>query len=604
MGTAALIFSCIAQRGITTRMSTHGLASIYIDVPALRPGTVGAYALALAAVAVATALELAIDRYIGGARYVTFLLPIIVTALISGLGASLFCLAISVAAVHFFLLQPGFSWYDELLALPALALFILAGLSSVILITGMRSAIEREHLQESKARLQFALDAARLGWWRYDGLSRVVSGDTRFKEIFDLTVDEMPIDDMKGRIHPDDAERFWADHEASLDHAGPQQFEHQYRILRRDGEVRWVEGRWLVHFEGVGREQRATSIVGTLRDITERKHHEELLQRQADLLDQSHDAILTMQTDGRGVVYWSRGAERLYGYTAAEAEGRRTHELLQTRAPIPIEDIDAQIVHEGSWYGELTHTTRDGRDIVVESHIVRVSYNGDTLALETNRDITERKRAEERLRLLMREINHRAKNMLAVVDAIAHQTATARPEEFIERFSERIKALAANQDLLIRNEWRGVEIADLVRGQLAPFASFIGRIALHGPKLRLKPAAAQAIGLALHELATNATKYGAFSTDKGRVDIAWRIIGDTCAMSWTECGGPPVSPPNQRGFGTTVIQAMAERSVDGVVDLDYAHSGVTWRLTCPAANLLESPGNVSNGNRAKAAAKL
>jgi PAS domain S-box-containing protein len=465
-------------------MSTQRLALIYIDVPALRPGTVGAYALALVAVAAATALEVAIDPYVGGARYVTFLLPVIITALISGLGASLFCLAISVAAVHFFLLQPGFSLYVELLALPALALFILAGLSSVILITGMRFAIERKHLQESKARLQFALDAARLGWWRYDVLDRVVSGDSRFREIFDLTVDEMPIDDMKKLVHPDDVESFWANHAASLDHADPRRFAHQYRILRRDGEVRWVEGRRLVHFEGAGREQRATSVVGTLQDITERKQR------------------------------------------------------------------------------------------------------------------------EEREHLLMREVNHRAKNMLTVVDAIAHQTATARPEDFIERFSERIKALAANQDLLIRNEWQGVEIADLVRGQLAPFASLIGRIAVHGPKLRLKPAAAQAIGLALHELATNAAKYGALSTDKGRVDLTWRIVGDACTMSWIECGGPLVSAPKQRGFGTTVMQAMAERSVDGVVDLDYAPSGATWRLTCPAANVLEPPGNVSRENRAEATARL
>jgi PAS domain S-box-containing protein len=123
-------------------------------------------------------------------------------------------------------------------------------------------------------------------------------------------------------------------------------------------------------------------------DITEHKEWaererllKERLRRQADLLDQSHDAILTLQTGGRGIVYWSRGAERLYGYTAAEAEGRRAHELLKTRAAIPIEDIDAQIVHGGSWDGELTHTTRDGREIVVESSIVCVSYDGKTFAI-------------------------------------------------------------------------------------------------------------------------------------------------------------------------------------------------------------------------------
>jgi PAS domain S-box-containing protein len=208
-------------------------------------------------------------------------------------------------------------------------------------------------------------------------------------------------------------------------------------------------------------------------------------------------------------------------------------------------------------------------------------------------DITEHKEREEREHLLMREVNHRAKNMLSVVDAIAHQTAARNPEDFIERFSERVQALSANQDLLIRNAWHGVETEDLVRAQLAHFADLIGsRIALRGSKLRLKPASAQAIGLALHELATNAGKYGALSTDRGRVDVRWRTNGDTFTISWTEREGPPVSTPKRRGFGTIVMDAMAARSVDGTVELDYAPSGVTWRLTCPAASALE-PGHVS-----------
>jgi two-component sensor histidine kinase len=188
----------------------------------------------------------------------------------------------------------------------------------------------------------------------------------------------------------------------------------------------------------------------------------------------------------------------------------------------------------------------------------------------------------------MSEINHRAKNLLSVVDAIAHQTAARTPEDFIERFSERIQSLSANQDLLTRNAWQGVEMEALVRAQLAPFADLMGsRIVVGGSKLRLNAASAQAIGLALHELATNAGKYGALSTDAGRVDIGWGTDGDTFTMSWTEREGPPVSGPQRRGFGTVVMGAMAERSVEGAVELDYAPSGLTWRLTCPAASALE-----------------
>ena len=127
-----------------------------------------------------------------------------------------------------------------------------------------------------------------------------------------------------------------------------------------------------------------------------------------------------------------------------------------------------------------------------------------------------------------------------------------------------------------------------MRAQLAHFADLVGpRLAVHGPKLRLNAAAAQAIGLASHELATNAGKYGALSVDAGRVDVRWRLEGVTFVMSWTERNGPPVSPPERRGFGSTVVDSMAKLSVGGKVELDYAPSGLIWRLTCPAANALE-----------------
>jgi PAS domain S-box-containing protein len=204
-------------------------------------------------------------------------------------------------------------------------------------------------------------------------------------------------------------------------------------------------------------------------------------------------------------------------------------------------------------------------------------------------DISGRKRAEEQVHLLMREVDHRAKNMLCLVQAIAHQTAAREPEDFIERFTKRIQALAANQNLLVRNEWRGVDVEDLAHAQLAPFADLIGsRIVVDGPRLHLNAAAAQTIGLVLHELATNAGKYGALSTEAGRVDFRWEMTGgDALTVSWTERDGPPVVPPQQRGFGSVVIEAMAMHNINGVVDLGYEPSGMTWRLSCPAVKVLE-----------------
>jgi two-component sensor histidine kinase len=131
-------------------------------------------------------------------------------------------------------------------------------------------------------------------------------------------------------------------------------------------------------------------------------------------------------------------------------------------------------------------------------------------------------------------------------------------------------------------------VEDLMRAQLAHFADLVGsRIGLDGPKLHLNAAAAQAVGLAIHELSTNAGKYGALSTDAGRVDIHWQIDGDLFEMSWVERNGPPVRVPDRRGFGSTVIETMATRAVDGEVQLDYDSAGVAWHVTCPAANALE-----------------
>jgi two-component sensor histidine kinase len=208
-------------------------------------------------------------------------------------------------------------------------------------------------------------------------------------------------------------------------------------------------------------------------------------------------------------------------------------------------------------------------------------------------DITDRKKHEEQILLLMREVNHRAKNMLGVVQAIARHTVTSNPEDFVQRFSERLQALAMSQDLLIKNEWQGTDLTELVRAQLAHFKDVIDtRVVLDGPPVRLTPAATQTIGMALHELATNAGKYGALSNTYGQVEIGWKVYEPEAgkqrlSMSWIESGGPPVSAPARRGFGSTVVESMAQIGLSADVQLDYASSGLQWRLDCPGENALD-----------------
>src|SRR5262249_23064074 len=208
---------------------------------------------------------------------------------------------------------------------------------------------------------------------------------------------------------------------------------------------------------------------------------------------------------------------------------------------------------------ELKIRTKDGRERLwsfVSSPLAAQS-DGRRLFVCVAQDVTDQKAHEEQIQLLMQEINHRAKNLLSLVQAIARQTAAREPGNFIERFTERMQALAANQDLLVRNEWQGVDLEDLVRAQLAHFADLMGsRITVNGSPVRLNAAAAQATGLALHELATNAGKYGALSVDAGRVDVGWRLDGDIFAMNWTESKGPPVSQPKRRGVRRAGVRAL------------------------------------------------
>jgi PAS domain S-box-containing protein len=368
------------------------------------------------------------------------------------------------------------------------------------------------------------------------------------------------------------------------------------------GEQQFVHSR----FEPECKDGKVVGLVAATINITARKRAEEDLKASKDRLQLALNAaqLGSYQYDPRHHVFsGDTRAQEIFNFADKEAA---KEEIMKLVHPDDLERVSAAL--------EAALNPADPRRSATEFRLRRA--NGavrwvETLGLAyfegdgrerravnfvgTVQDVTDRKKREEERRereekehLLMREINHRAKNMLSVVDAIAHQTVASHPEDFVERFSERIQALSANQDLLVRNEWQGVDIEELVHAQLAHFAGLIGsRIAVQGPKLRLKAGSGQAIGLALHELATNAGKYGALSTDTGRVDVCWEAAGDALTMSWTERDGPPVSAPKQRGFGTIVMETMTERSVRGTVDLDYAPSGLTWRLTCPAANALE-----------------
>ena len=208
-------------------------------------------------------------------------------------------------------------------------------------------------------------------------------------------------------------------------------------------------------------------------------------------------------------------------------------------------------------------------------------------------DVTERKEGEAHLRLLLRELTHRSKNLLAVIQAMARQTArhAGSIDAFLDQFGARLQALAASHDLLVRESWYGAALQELVRSQLAAYIDRDqSQIAIEGPAVALKPEAAQNLGLALHELAANAARFGALSVPEGRVSVAWDRVpaddGEALTLDWREELGPRVKMRRKKGFGSMVIERNLALALEAKVDLDFEPDGLHCRIVIPANQIL------------------
>jgi len=207
-------------------------------------------------------------------------------------------------------------------------------------------------------------------------------------------------------------------------------------------------------------------------------------------------------------------------------------------------------------------------------------------------DITERKEGEAHLRLLMRELTHRSKNLLAVIQAMARRTArhVGSIDAFLEQFGARLQAMAASHDLLVRESWHGASLDELIRSQLGGYLDRHDvQVLIDGPAVALKPEAAQNLGLAIHELATNAAKYGALSVPEGRVSIRWHRRNDdgyALELIWAENSGPRVKMRRKRGFGSLVIEGNLTRALEAKVDWTFEPEGARCRILIPPSQIL------------------
>jgi PAS domain S-box-containing protein len=195
-------------------------------------------------------------------------------------------------------------------------------------------------------------------------------------------------------------------------------------------------------------------------------------------------------------------------------------------------------------------------------------------------DITERKRAEERQNLLAREVDHRAKNALALAQSIVRLTRAGTLKDYIQAVEGRISALARVHTILSLSNWQGAEIGQLMDEEISPYATD-AQIQLYGPELRLEPATAQTLALAIHELITNSVKYGALSSRSGRLTIQWEVRAEVLQMVWEERDGPKVAQPASRGFGTRSVIASIESQLGGRAEFDWKAEGLVCRLSVP-----------------------
>lgn len=199
----------------------------------------------------------------------------------------------------------------------------------------------------------------------------------------------------------------------------------------------------------------------------------------------------------------------------------------------------------------------------------------------TNTDVTEQREQAEQIQLLLMEVNHRSKNMLSTVQALARRSVDRDPE-FTARFEDRLRSLAVNQDILVRRAWREVPVRELIEAQLAFLPGKLAAVSLDGAGCALMPRVAEVVGMALHELATNSLKYGALSVEQGRVAIRWECppAREGFKIGWTEQGGPPVAEPQRTGFGTTLIRDVPRHNLRAEVEIDYRPEGLRWSLLC------------------------
>jgi PAS domain S-box-containing protein len=470
-----------------------------------------------------------------------------------------------------------------------------AGPKAVRYVGSLQDITDRRRLEdENRAfteRLRFAMHAGRFGSFEYELSTGRPVWDAAQMEIFGLAADQAPptMESVWSVIDPRDRQRIrrHVAHAYARGHA----YTTEFRIVRPSGEVRWCEGSLSVIRDGSG---QATHLFGYTVDVTDRRRAEaEQVERQAilqSLLDAAalYVGVLELTDDGFVFLMTNKAAAEFYG-------------ISQGSSRIPAKELDSDAGRVSARRAFLLEAWNKRQAVTLEHPFSlrgkRVGWGLSTYtplpAGPEGRprlsfviiDITPRKRAEERQQLLMREVDHRAKNALAVAQAVVELTKEADPAAFKRAVVGRVSAIARTHSLLADQRWRGVDLRRLVAEELAPYvADRSEHVDLDGPAHILPPASAQLIGLVVHELATNAAKYGALKGEEGSLRVRWSVDpAGALEFTWIETAklDAPLQPPEREGFGLRLLDQTISRQLGGSWTTDWKRSGLAFAMTLP-----------------------
>ena len=413
-----------------------------------------------------------------------------------------------------------------------------------------------------------------------DGI--VIAWNPAAERLFGWTSEEMVGGSIRRLLPPDRQQE--EDHILARIRAGERVYPFYTKRLHKDGHLLDVQVSVSPVRDASGKIIGASKMA---RDVGEYLHAQEALRESEGrfrlLAENISQFAWIARADGH--IYWYN--KRWYDYTGTTLEEMQGWGWAKVHHPEHIDRV-TRVWREALASGEEWEDTfplrgKDGefRWFLSRATPIRDAEGKIVSWFGTNTDITEQREQSEQIRLLLMEVNHRSKNMLTTIQALARRSAPSK-EGFASRFEQRLQGLAINQDILVGREWREVPIEELVRRQLSFIENAPGGYHLAGPPLSITPRAAETIGMALHELAINALKYGSLSTPGGSVDVGWshRPDGSGLRMWWRESGGPSVAPPERDGFGTTLIRDMPQRSLGAEVTQTYHADGVCWELVC------------------------